>query len=319
MHYALPPRTDKAPPYAPKRQNGPRWPRWLRRGRTPVLLAYAAGVIFVLTLIIHQLRGGSSKDSVPPGTPRAVIVTAFNQAVRGRYEHTIVENRELYAHMHGYGLFLANKTDYDLSDPPAPASWAKIPAMRHAMAQFPYSEYFFYLEQNALIMRPNLSIEEHLMNPKRLGEIMMIDKPVVPPSSVIHTFKNVKPENIDAVFTQDYEGLGPDSFVLRRGEWAKFFLDAWFDPLYRSYNFQRAEGHALEHLVQWHGTVLMKMALVPQRLLNSYTTTEGEGQYEDGDFVANFRGCDNAGSGRSCEKETEPLVEHLLSLKLDQQ
>ena len=74
---------------------------------------------------------------------------------------------------------------------------------------------------------------------------MLRDKPVVPPDSVIKTFGNLKGDRIDLVLTQDGEGLCPGSFVLKNGEWAQFFLDTWFDPLYRSYNFQKAEAHAL--------------------------------------------------------------------------
>lgn len=74
---------------------------------------------------------------------------------------------------------------------------------------------------------------------------MMRDKPVVPPDSVIRTFSHLRGDKIDLIVTQDGEGLCQGSFILRRGEWAKFFLDTWFDPLYRSYNFQKAEGHAL--------------------------------------------------------------------------
>ena len=69
--------------------------------------------------------------------------------------------------------------------------------------------------------------------------------------------------------------------MIRTGEWAKFFLDAWFDPLYRSYNFQKAEEHALEHIVQWHGTILAKLALVQQRLLNSYMPDPASGDKND--------------------------------------
>ena len=74
---------------------------------------------------------------------------------------------------------------------------------------------------------------------------MLKDKPVVPPDSVIRTFSHLKGDMIDLVLTQDTEGLCQGSFLLRRGEWAQFFLDTWFDPLYKSYNFQKAEGHAL--------------------------------------------------------------------------
>lgn len=94
-------------------------------------------------------------------------------------------------------------------------------------------------------MNPSLSIQSHLLEKKRLESIMLRDKPVVPPDSVIKTFSHLKADKIDIVLTQDGEGLCQGSFILRRGEWARFFLDTWFDPLYRSYNFQKAEGHAL--------------------------------------------------------------------------
>ena len=79
---------------------------------------------------------------------------------------------------------------------------------------------------------------------------MIVNEPVVPPDSVIKTFGNLKGERIDVVVTQDKDGISHSSFIVRNGEWAKYFLDAWFDPIYRSYNFQKAEQHALEHIVQ---------------------------------------------------------------------
>ena len=94
-------------------------------------------------------------------------------------------------------------------------------------------------------MNPSLSLESHILDKRRLESIMLKDKPVVPPDSVIKTFSHLKSDKIDIVLTQDGEGLCQGSFILRRGDWAKFFLDTWFDPLYRSYNFQKAEGHAL--------------------------------------------------------------------------
>lgn len=89
------------------------------------------------------------------------------------------------------------------------------------------------------------------MQPDRLESLMLVDKPVVPPDSVIRTFSHLKGDRIDFVLTQDSEGLAGGSMLFRTGDWSKFFLDAWFDPLYRSYNFQKAEAHALEHIVQY--------------------------------------------------------------------
>lgn len=113
---------------------------------------------------------------------------------------------------------------------------------------------------------------------------MILDKPVVPPDSVIKTFSHLRGERVDFILSQDHEGLAGGALLIKTGEWAKFFLDAWFDPLYRSYNFQKAEGHALEHIVQWHGTILAKLALVPQRVLNAYASVGAKGS--DGEFFA---------------------------------
>ena len=120
-----------------------------------------------------------------------------------------------------------------------------VPGLRHAMTAFPHSTFFYYLSPHGLIMNPHLSLKSHILEPRKLESLMLRDKPVVPPDSVIRTFSHLVGEKIDLVITQDNEGLCQGSFVLRRGEWAKFFLDTWFDPLYRSYNFQKAEGHAL--------------------------------------------------------------------------
>lgn len=94
-------------------------------------------------------------------------------------------------------------------------------------------------------MNPELTVENHIMEPRRLEGLIVKDQPIVPPDSVIKTYSSQKGANVDFVLTQDQEGLSQGSFVIRKGEWSKFFLDTWFDPLYRSYNFQRADTHAL--------------------------------------------------------------------------
>lgn len=101
-----------------------------------------------------------------------------------------------------------------------------------------------------MITNHEIELQSDVMSKRRLENMMITNHPVVPPDSVIKTFAHLKGDRIDLVLTQDKEGLAHGSFVVRRGEWAKYFLDAWFDPLYRSYNFQKAEQHALEHLVQ---------------------------------------------------------------------
>jgi mannan polymerase II complex MNN11 subunit len=197
------------------------------------------------------------------------------------------------------------------------------------MTLHPGSTFFWYLDHNALIMNPTIPIHTSLLTPAKLESTMITNAPVVPPDSVIKTFGNLKGDRIDLVIAQDKDGLAPNSFIIKNGEWAKYFLDVWFDPIYRSYNFQKAEFHALEHIVQyvplqtgrreyeltddrWHGTILAKLAMVPQNLINSYASGPAapqNGEYKQGDLVANFPGCDK--DGRECAKEQQPYFDTL--------
>jgi mannan polymerase II complex MNN11 subunit len=106
--------------------------------------------------------------------------------------------------------------------------------------------------------------------------LAIVNQSIVPPYSVITTHPNMKGEHVDIILTQDGDGLSVDSFLIRTGDWAKFLLDMWFDPLYRSYDFAAAEKHALEHIVQWHMTVLSRLVLVPQKLFNAYWYEKGK-------------------------------------------
>jgi len=303
MHLAVPARkTSNPPPYASQSSRFPT----LRRSRVQakVLYACALGVI----LFIFSRLFGRGSEVIPSGTPPVVIVTVVDPySYSKEYIKNIKENRIEYARNHGYATFFPNVTDYHLNG--SPKSWARVPAVRHAITKYPHSTYVWYFDQNSLIMNPALTIEGHIMNSKRLENLMIKDQPIVPPDSVIKTFSHLRGDYVDFVLTQDKDGLAPGSFIVRTGEWSKFFLDTWFDPLYRSYNFQRADTHALEHIVQWHPTILSNLVLVPQRIMNSYSkgqTGEEAGTYKDGDFVIRFAGCEEE-SGRDCVSEVEPF------------
>ena len=62
-------------------------------------------------------------------------------------------------------------------------------------------------------------------------------------------------------------------------------------------------------MVQWHPTILAKLALVPQRTINSYSPKSPypskDGIYRKGDFLIRFYACD-ADAKRNCEDEMEP-------------
>lgn len=94
-------------------------------------------------------------------------------------------------------------------------------------------------------MNPSKSLKSHLLEPSRLESLMLKGVSVVPPDSVIKTFSHLQANDIDLVLSRDKEDLNPGSFVIKQGDFARFLLDSWFDPLFRRYNFAKAETHAL--------------------------------------------------------------------------
>lgn len=117
--------------------------------------------------------------------------------------------------------------------------------MRHALTKFPDASYIWFLDQNALIMDPKVSIHRDIMGRDNLNKAMIRGQPVALPDSVIKTWRLLTADQIDLVLTQDKDGMSHESMILRNGDWAEFFLDTWYDPLIKSYNFKKAELHAL--------------------------------------------------------------------------
>ncbi|EAQ84001.1 hypothetical protein CHGG_10405 [Chaetomium globosum CBS 148.51] len=303
MHFALPPRkTSQPPPYLPRTSRLP----GLRRSRLKLI---ALGGLLFLTLIYLVTRSSGRNASLrePKGDPPVVLVTVLDASkYSGVYLETVKQNRLQYAQKHGYKTLLARIGDYDLAG--SPFSWTAIFAMRDALTKFPDCHYVWYLDASGLIMNPKLKIEEHVMRAAKLDELMKKDYPVVPPDSIIKTFSHLKGQDVDFVITQDKDGLSSASYIVRNGDWARFFLETWFSPLYRSYDFQKAETHALEHMVQWHPTILSRMAIVDQRILNSYAKGDKDAEYKDGDLVIRFPECTSTGP-QACETESQVFAQ----------
>lgn len=310
-----------------------------------------------LTFLVYRLIPWSSSPSksftrAPYGYPNVVVVTTIDPALEEsdpRLVESIKANRMEYAAKHGYTTFFPSTDTYRHNVGDSPSSWARVPAMRHAMANNTHTPYFFFVDTKTLIVNMDVSIEHRIMDKKKLESVMLVDIPVIPPDSVIRTFGGIPGDRIDMVISQDKDGLMSNAFIMRQGEWAKFFLDAWFDPMYQSYNFQKAERHALEHIIQsvsinhfrlgcsgdgsnldlesvdlpkspndprWHGTILARIALLPQKILATYTEKDeklaGEdGLYKEGDFLVYFGDCHS--SDRSCAGEMKPYFAKLFA------
>ena len=140
-------------------------------------------------------------------------------------------------------MFIPDAYDYEFGG--YPSSWSQIAAARHAISVYPECKYIWLLDQNSFIMDPGLSLENQVLGTKRLDSMMIRDQSVVPPDSVIRTFAHLQAQDANLIISQDKAGLNTGSVIIRNGEWAKFLLETWMDPLYKNYNFQKAERHGL--------------------------------------------------------------------------
>ena len=97
MHFAFPPRkTSNPPPYAARKSRSSS----LRNTRLRTIAVIAVGAIGILYLII-RLFSGSRRTYIPPGTPKAVVVTVMEPGLSESYKEVLKDNRRDYASRHG--------------------------------------------------------------------------------------------------------------------------------------------------------------------------------------------------------------------------
>ena len=175
------------------------------------------------------------------------------------------------------------------------------------MSQYPTSEWFWYLDQakplrevwaqvngqNAIIMNPSIPLHTHYLSSASLTARPLRDVPVFPPEATVRTptLRTQPVSQISLILSHGGGILHTGSIILRRGDYADFLLDSWNDPLVRSYGFPGEAHQALEHLVQWHSTILEGLAVMPKRSLLSFGVAAGDDeQYHEGDFVVHLDG-----------------------------
>ncbi|KAF3910729.1 hypothetical protein ABW21_db0208939 [Orbilia brochopaga] len=330
-----------------------------RRRRQLYLLLFLAlsACIYLYSRNNESGLGVSSVDKLAAKTapPVVIVVAVDKKTMSTAYGERILENRRRYAAKWGYEVFVGDLNvysagnEYDFKDATGqtreyPKSFNKLPIIRHAMATYPYTQNFWFLSSDSLIINMDLSLDAHILNRKRLTNLMLRDHPIIPPQSIIKTFKHNEADDVQFIITQDTKSVRSDSFIVRRKAdempgrikagktvFGYYLMDVWYDPLYRFYHFKDSETSALEHMVQWHPTILAKMAVIPQRLMLSYPIAAGGNTkntgtdalkstdpadmlkvkfagpgYEPGDFVIHFEKCgDKIETDKGCKAEFE--------------
>lgn len=210
--------------------------------------------------------------------PNVIIVTAIDF---DRYSvsslATLVQNRVNYAHEQGYGLyvrwyqeFAAVMNSKTFLNNRERSKWVRIFCLRSAMFAFPEAEWFWYLDQDGMIMNNRVNLLTDLLSKKALQTNILKERPIIPPEGYIKTYKNLKPENVRLIMTQSESMVVTNSFIVKNDVMGRAIMDFWGDKLNLNYNnFPFGPDSVITHVLQWHPFILSKTALIPTRLINS--------------------------------------------------
>ncbi|CAK9438565.1 uncharacterized protein LODBEIA_P27890 [Lodderomyces beijingensis] len=245
--------------------------------------------------------------------PDVVIVTAidFNKySLDGLTK--IVQNRVDYAYHQKYGVYVRWAAEFipqlgsmGALNEEQKAKWVRLFCLQAARLAFPHTKWFWYLDENALLMDMSISIDKILLSPESLNKQMLRDQPLIPPHGLIKTYKSTKAEGIKLIVTQSDKMIETNSFFVKNDAFGKALIEIWSDPLYKNYpSFPHGPDSALTHMLQWHPFVLSKTAIVRAKLIaashDTTTTTNNNNNnknvaksetYENGDLVAQWSSC----------------------------
>ena len=162
-----------------------------------------------------------------------------------------IENKRSYAKKHGYGLDVYTK----ILDPARKPAWSKVLAWKLSLSKY---DYIWAVDFDSIIMNDTFLLE-----------------------SVIHPYPSQ-----DLLFPRGRAlNINTGSFLIRQSNWSFAFLD-------RVYGMPDAEPKAW-----WENAAIIQLyddlstdtwqhvALIPQRVMNSYTDS-----YNKGNFLVHFAG-----------------------------
>jgi hypothetical protein len=211
----------------------------------------------------------------------------------------IYENRKTYAERHGYDFVWANMTSYNLPGS-APIYWNKIAVLKEAFARHPDAEWVWWMDMESIIMNMTLSIYDHVLSREGMARNILLDHEMNGAGggkTGFSTPASYKHDDINFVISQDSWGVDVGSLLIRRGDWSKWLLDLWLEPLYSSQNWVFPEQDAWRHMWQYQDLVHGHVAIMDQRSMNAYPAFNQLGEHwQPGDHVIHFAGCDGDAS-----------------------
>jgi len=142
--------------------------------------------------------------------PNIIIVTAVDFEKYSVDALTkIVQNRVDYAHEQTYGVyvrwyqeFLPALNSMNVLKSKEKAKWIRLFCLRAAMFAFPEAKWFWYIDQDSLIMDMSINLQDYLLSPEALNPVILKEQPIIPPDGRIKTYRNSNADLTKLIVTQ---------------------------------------------------------------------------------------------------------------------
>ncbi|KAK9693452.1 alpha-1,6-mannosyltransferase [Basidiobolus ranarum] len=243
----------------------------LRWNITP-LISVLCGFTFLSFLLLDAYPTEPVQTKSMQLRPEDIaIVLAWDQKMEEYWVPRTLKDKQEYARRHGYDLLLKNTTDDGRA-----VSWSKIINLRQAMLEHPDKLWFWWLDMDTLIMEPQFSIEEHVL--EHASQHQYIEK--------------------DIVMSWDCFGLNTGSMFMRNSDWSLKFLEdlltlSWHDPI--MYGEQRKMQDLFhtgqEGVDHFDFIPLRKACAAHDHKCDLDSQAEFQYNYHKGDFLIHFANC----------------------------
>ncbi|AET41414.1 alpha-1,6-mannosyltransferase Ecym_8123 [Eremothecium cymbalariae DBVPG len=217
----------------------------------------------------------------------------------------IIQNRVNYATQHKYGTYIRWAQEFiplvERQSVQESYEFMKPLIIRAAFFAFPYAKYFWFIDQNGLIVKMDFSLDQFLV-PKILNQFILRGTSIVKGSN-IKSYAELPANRVKIIIpqTKDME-LVTDSFIVAPGLYGKAFLDYLSDPLVRNSQWD-SMASSIGHMLQWHPKMLARTALVHSKVIAARYNYDREPEkkgdlywYSMEDPVILFHGCRERGS-----------------------
>lgn len=227
--------------------------------------------------------------------PKVIILSACDDSCDPEVVNKSLLNRETYAAQ--FDNVIHQYVDLEKYRHDKSSAWLKIPAIQDMFKRAPEADWIWWLDIDALIMNKSINICRDILSRQVIETCLAWDRPLRDTDTKFHGqkyFSKATPpklHELDLIISQDQLGLNAGSFFIRRSAFADILLDLW-SAVDEQEHWNRHEQDGLIHLLLTYKSLLRHVALVPQRLFNSYhdESFSHPWRYKPGDFVVHFAG-----------------------------